>query len=154
MSIEFDLITYLNSVSGVTTLVGNRISTDKLPQAKTTSSTDVGALPAITVHTITGGEDTHLTGAAPHSIPRVQLSVWARGRVKASQVRESLRNALHGFPQAQGHSGVWATTTIVGSVVFESGPFLYEEDKVGGDQGTYHQPIDLTIWFKQPVPST
>lgn len=154
MSIETDLITYLNTVGAVTTLVGNRISMDAVPQARTTSTTDVGALPAITVHTISGGEGHHLTGAAPHGIPRVQLSVIAKTRVSALAVREALRNALQGFPQAQNHTGVWGTTTTVGSVVFESGPSFYDSDKSGGDQGTCSQPIDLTIWFKQPIPST
>lgn len=157
MSIETDLRTYLLSRNGVTTYVATKIFTDKRPQKRanaTTSTTELHTLPAITIHSISGGEEHHLTGAPPHGIPRVQVSVWAGTRVEALNVREALRNALQGYPQAQSASGVWGSTTIVGSVVFESGPALYENDEGGGDQGTYHQPIDLTIWFQQPSPTT
>lgn len=141
MSIEADLISYLIGINSVTTHVGQRVTPDKRKQGETT-------LPAVTVHTITGGEQHHLTGGAGYAIPRVQLSVWGATRLSCSTVREALRNVLQGF------SGTWGSTTTVGSVTFESGPFLYEEDQVGGDAGTYHQPIDLTIYYKQPVPST
>ncbi len=154
MSIEADLITYLNSSTAITAYVGTRIFADKRPQRTSTGSTDLGALPNITVHTISGGEEDHLTGAAPHGIPRVQLSIWAQTRIIANDIREALRQRLQGFPQAQQHSGVWGSTTIVGSVVFQSGPFLYEDDDVGGSMGIAHQPVDLLIWFKQPVPTT
>lgn len=140
MSIETDLITYLNSIGSVTTYVGDRISTDKRDQGD--------PLPAISVHTIDGGEEHTLTAGAGFAKPRIQLSVWAETRVTALGIREALRNVL------QGYSGTWGTTTRVGSVVFKSGPFLKETDEVGGDAGTYHQPIDLQIYYQQPVPTT
>lgn len=139
--IETDLISYLLSLNSVTTHVGQRITPDKRNQKDKT-------LPAITVHAIVGGEQHHLAGGAGYAIPRVQVSVWGASRLSCVTVREALRNALQGF------SGTWGTTTSVGSVVFESGPFLFEEDLAGGDAGTYHQPIDLTIYYQQPVPST
>jgi len=136
MSVETDLIEYLETVTAVTTYVSDRIYCDKRDQGD--------ALPAITIHTLFGGEQHHLTGAAGYATPRIQLSVWSANRPEALNIREALRGAL------QGYSGTWGSTTTIGGVQFESGPFMYEPDETGGDQGTYHQPIDLTIHYQQP----
>ena len=139
MSIEADLVTFLKATGSVTTYVGSRVYTDKRTQS--------AGLPAITIHTIGGGEVHTLASGAGLAQPTIQLSVWDDDRVGCIAVREALRNLL------QGYAGTWGSTTRIGGVQFQSGPFLFETDEVGGDAGTYHQPIDLTIWYGQTVPT-
>jgi hypothetical protein len=140
MSIESDLITYLYASTALAAYT-TEIELGKNSQAVTGNR--------ISVHTIDGGEEHHLTGGAGFAKARVQLSIWAPLPVSAVEMREVLRNRLQGKGQI-----TMGTTTIVKSVQFESGPFLYEEDESGGDAGTYHQPVDLIIYYGQTVPAS
>lgn len=141
MSIETDLISYLNASTALTAYTSGRIELVKSRQAET--------LPRITIHTIEGGEEHTLTAGAGFAKPRIQVSIWSDDPVETVAIRDVLRNRLQGKGQI-----TMGTTTIVKSVQFESGPFLYEEDPSGGDAGTYHQPVDLIIYYGQTVPAS
>lgn len=141
MSIEADLLTYLNASTALTAYTSNRIEIGKSRQAETLSR--------LTIQQIDGGEQHHLTGASGFAIPRIQVSVYSDDPVETLAIREVLRERLQGKGNI-----TMGTTTIVKSVQFESGPFLYEEDPSGGDAGTYHQPIDLIIYYGQTVPAS
>lgn len=140
MSIETDLISYLYASTVLATYT-SEIELGKNAQKVTGTR--------ISVHTIDGGEEHTLTSGAGFAKPRIQVSIWSRDPVETVAIREVLRNRL------QGKGGItMGTTTIVKSIQFESGPFLYEEDPSGGDAGTYHQPIDLIIYYGQTVPAS
>lgn len=141
MSIETDLISYLNASTALTAYTSARIELGKSRQGET--------LPRLSVHTIDGGEQHHLSGGTGFATPRIQISIWGDDPVETVAIRDVLRDRLQGKGQI-----TMGTTTIVKSVQFVSGPFLYEEDPSGGDAGTYHQPVDLIIYYGQTVPAS
>lgn len=141
MSIETDLIAYLNASTALTAYTSNRIELGKSRQGE--------ALPRLSIHTLDGGEQHHLTAGSGFATPRIQISIWSDDPVEAVEIREVLRGRLQGKGQI-----TMGSTTVVKSVQFESGPFLYEEDQSGGDSGTYHQPVDVIIYYSQTVPAS
>lgn len=141
MSIETDLISYLNASTALTAYTSNRIELGKNRQSET--------LPRLSVQTIDGGEEHTLTAGAGFAKPRIQVSIYSNDPVQAVDIREVLRNRLQGKGQI-----TMGTSTVVKSIQFESGPFLYDHDPSGGDAGTYHQPIDLIMYYGQTVPAS
>lgn len=101
MSIGPGLITYLETQSGVTTLIGNgdspvtiRCYPMLLPQSPT--------YPACRYQVVTGEYHHALSGPVGRARPRVQVDVYAETYTAAKGVADALRSALDGYTGTMG----------------------------------------------------
>ena len=83
------LITYLNTVSGLTTLVGSRIRIGFAEQSD--------PRPYLVIHHIDSEHAHHMTAATGKAIDRYQFDCVGSTTVQASNVAEQVRQALDGF---------------------------------------------------------
>lgn len=129
---EADLIARLLADSGLSALVGNRITPIERPQ-------DEG-LPAITLFRVSPGRSYTFGGASGSHGTLMQFDVWAASLMTAKQVMTALIAVLE-------------QPATVGGTVFEMS-FLQSErdssDDVPGVGTITRKSVDFLIWW-QPV---
>lgn len=141
MSIATDLVAYLLAQSSITTLVGTRIWGGQRREQGS-------ALPAITVHVISAGQEVNLTARGGTAFPRIQIDVWGATYATADAVKEAIRLKLQGF------SGTMGSSTVT-TVLYEGSLDLFEKPVDGSDASgsVEHMALNYRIRHRQTKPT-
>lgn len=98
MELNEALYTYLTGISGLTTLISNRIYPDKLP--------DKCPLPAVTYHMTSEQETETFRQPSTSLLSAVySITVWASTRAAANMVSKQLRKAFKNYSGTMGGTG-------------------------------------------------
>lgn len=128
MSLETDLVAYLNGVSEITALVDGRIM--PWPQDQNPE------FPLLTYFRVTGSIVSSLTSGSSGLLhTEMQFDCWSRRRIETWDLAEALKEALLGFSGTMG-------STVVGPILFrDERDFYEEEDEVA------RRMMRLGIWY-------
>lgn len=124
---EAALIAQLLATTGITSLVGQRITWGRRDQG--------GALPAIVLHRIDGSPDYHLQGASGLVSSRVQVDCWASSYGSAKSVARAVDAAMSGV------------RFVRGAIRFDAVLIIDESDDTFDESGTalYRTRLDLAV---------
>jgi hypothetical protein len=100
--IEFSLIAFLKGNVTISNLVGSKIYPDVIPNGST-------AYPAVVLQTISDVPGYSMAGEIGLTYVRIQVSCWARTRLAARQLDDTIRQVLSGY------AGLAASDTIQSS---------------------------------------
>lgn len=137
--IKAALVTYLNTKTGLTDLVGTRIE----PIESATSST--GA--RVTFQRIAAEHAHHMRAAAGWCKTTIQIDCWAETAVACSNVAEQVRTALDGMRNTT-MSGV-----TISHVVLQGERDTFEEPVDGSEKGVFRISQDWTLAHTESVPT-
>lgn len=98
MSIRPGLVTYLNTKTGLTDLVGSRIGFLRAAHDD--------SLPYVIIQQISGDHKQHMTAATGKVVGRFQFDCYGATLLSATAVAEQLRLALDGYRGAMGSAFV------------------------------------------------
>ena len=138
MSMKSSIITYLNTKTGVTDLVGSRIRFGFSEQAD--------ALPRIVIHNIDNSHEHHLTAAAGFVQGRFQFDCFGETPLQALNVSEQLRLALDGFRGTMGD--VYVSTCLLDSERDNT-----DQPVEGAHRGVYSVQQDYLLGWAVSVPT-
>lgn len=129
---EEAIITLLTSAAGVTALAGNRINWSLRP--------DADALPAVSLHRVSGERDASLAGRTGLVASTVQVDCWARTYGEAKRLARAVILAL---PHAR---------NTVGGVVLQGIFIDRESDSFDGEEphNVFRTRIDFSVWHSEP----
>lgn len=137
MSFESELLTVLESIQGLTTLVGTRIF-------QSASADPATAKPYLLFEVISTDEPGHLSGTSEMSRSMVQFRSVGSTSVEAIAVRDALRNGLHTLRRNYG---------VIRDARFDGSRTAYLQPESGGPVGTHSQEMDYIIWHTVDEPS-
>lgn len=135
--IQHDVVTYLNSQTDITNVVGDRIYPVHISQV-------VGAenhLSAISIVRWTYPITDLTSHPSKRAKTRMQIDVWSPSLLEAQTVSGSLSSLLDGFHGTIGD-------TYVGECFLENQEELWEQNDDGSDNGTFHIVNDF-LFFHQ-----
>jgi len=128
MSLETDMVAYLNSKTEITDLVGDRIM--PWPQDQNP------LFPLLTYFRVTGSVVNSLTsGSSGLLFTEFQFDCWSKRRIETWDLAEALKGVLLGFKGTMG-------TTPVGPVLFEDERDMYE-----GEDEVARRMLRLGFWY-------
>ena len=127
MTIHQDLTNYLNSVTGLTDIVGSKIMTPDLEQGTTP--------PAIAFWRVTN-TPLHVRSIVQ---PRFQFDCWALDPLTCEQLADALRDALEGFHGSMG------SRHVLSIVLNTIGP------RQDPDSGHYRAILDARLFYDDLV---
>jgi hypothetical protein len=130
------LVSYLKSVSGITTLVSTRVYSFSIPQSAT--------LPCLVIQRIDTPRELTMdmsgaTGTLAH--PRFQFDAWATTYASAKAITDAVRAALNGKTGSTGAGAV--TVTLRASLAGN------ETDGFDPNVRLYYRVSDFVIWFEE-----
>lgn len=137
MSFRRDLITYLSTVTGITDLVGARISYEQSPQSD--------AEPRIVITQVSGDPKHHMTAATGKVLATFQFDCIGT-ELTADTVAEALREGMDGYRGAMGDSFVSLCHRVE-----ERGDVYAVPD--GSDAPLHVISQDYLIGYSESVPS-
>ncbi len=137
MSMEEDVVMYLQRIPAIAELVGTRVTIDYRPQ----DTND----PAIVVMRIDGGHEHMLTGSAGWARPMFHVMAFADSAVKANKLRDRMRTALNGF------SGVVGETNF-GAILIDDEDHDYIPPIDANDRGTYSRLLVCNVIHAEYIP--
>lgn len=128
MSLETDLVAYLNGQSAITNLVEDRI----MPWPQDQNPT----FPLLTYFRVTGSVVNSLTsGSSGLIFTELQFDCWSRRRIETWDLADAVKSVLLGFKGTMG-------STPVGPILFRDERDFYEdEDEV------VRRMLRLAIWY-------
>lgn len=136
---EASLFSYLNTITGITDLVGDRIYPHHIPQEQS-------EFPLLTFQRISTTHDHVLTGAAGMAQARFQFDCWGLTPDDVSELAEACRQALQGF-----------IGTMEGTEVFfiklDNDFSMDEAPEDGSDQWLYRRVMDFFIKYRESIPT-
>ena len=127
--IEEGLVTFLLADTGLTLLIGNRLHDDVLPQSPT--------VPAVVWQRISTPREYSHSGSSHLAMPRFQFACWAKTRLEAIQLANTLRAAL------EAHNGAMGAETVYAA---------YSENELAGydaETGLRREIVDYRIDHKE-----
>lgn len=139
--------TYLQSVAGVTSLLGTGSAIRVHPHIRPQG----GPLPAVTYETISEEHEHDLLGASGVVQETVELVCYAATQLVAEQVAEALRVALDGYPSGA-TQGTWGSVTV-DCVLLTGGDDAYDQPDDGSDDGTYQVSREFMVMYRESIPS-
>jgi hypothetical protein len=140
VGIRADLRTYLAGSAAITAIVGSapaRIYAVRRPQAS--------ALPAIVLRCTGAVHDQHLKESAGRCVRTFELLCCGRKIADCETLAEAVRNRLNDFAGALG-------STTVTSTVLVNEEDDFEEDELGGDEGTTVIALDYRLTYRESIP--
>ena len=123
-----DLFTYLQTQTGLTSLIDTRLHPARLPQDPT--------FPSVVFKKISKPRIVSQQGDSGLSNPRYQFTCWAIRYSVAEEIAQELRISLSGFKGTMNGRRVYAA--------FNEN----ELDHVDPDTGAYAQIVDVIFWIK------
>lgn len=139
MDIFEGLVTYLNTVTALTTLVGDRIGWTFEHQSS--------ARPFVVMTVITEPREFHMNGFAGVVQGRYQLDAVGDTGLAAKNVAEALRNGLNGYRGLMGSVNVRRCHLVSRFGPDEYGP------RDGGAFGRFRVTSDYELTFNESIPS-
>jgi len=127
--IEQGLVTFLLADAGLAALIADRLHDDVLPQKPT--------VPALVWQRISTPREHSHSGSSHYATPRFQFSCWAKTRLGAIQLANTLRSALDAY------QGTMGSELVYGS---------FSENELSGfdaETGLRRQIIDFRIDHKE-----
>lgn len=128
---EEALTAWLLAGTGLTALVGTRITWDDRPQGE--------ALPAITLSFISPGVEYHHGGASTLAGPRVQCDCWGAKSLQAAEVSRALRSRMEALSGA-GHASLRAA--------FLAADRTGGSEDIGGGNMVFRRIVDFFVWHQ------
>lgn len=138
MSMKSSLITYLNTETNVTNLVGGRIRNVYAEQND--------ALPYIVVHNIDAIHEHHMASASGFIQGRFQFDCYGESPISAMNVAEQLRQSLDGFRGTMGD-------VFVSSCLLDAERDDITQPIEGAHTGIYSVQQDYMIGWSVSVPT-
>lgn len=147
MGIRADLRTYLLTQTGVTNLVGQRISLSRVPvNPDGTAGESGGPYPCVTYRRVSGGHHQHLTGSQGYCEADFEFDFWGDSSVEVEAASEAFRQELQGYTGAMGSS-------TVKKVTLNNELDFFHPPQDGGDGGIHRTTQTYNVGFAVSIPS-
>ena len=139
MSVVHSIITYLNTRTGLTSLVSSRI---RMMQAEQSD----GKNPYVVLHQIDENHEHHMLAASGKAIARIQFDCVAGSPLSASNIAEQVRLALDGYRGAMG-------TAFISMCHLDTIRNELTAPIEGAHRGRYAVQLDFQIGWTVSVPT-
>lgn len=148
--IEADLRTYLLTLSAVTTLVGQRIYVDEIPQlADGEEQTDI--FPCIVFTVMNETEQTDLDGDGGLVLGQIQIAALSGMKSVARSICEAVRiNGTNPGTGLAGYTGTVGTASFTKCVLNDTSMEYWQADD-GTDTGLHVVKANYSLWYAEIV---
>lgn len=137
--IKKGLVAFLKSNVGLAAEIGTRLYANVAPTSAT--------YPYITYERITSNPDHHMLAASGLNPATFELNIYGDKSLKVFNASEALRLAVDGFQRAKMGDVNISTATI------QNERDDFNKPTKANEVGTHLTTVDLTIWYRQTVPT-